>query len=176
MESSQNQENLKKVGVLFVCTGNICRSPTAHGVFCKLVQNQSLQNLIEVDSAGTHAYHTGEQPDSRARAAASKQGYDLEHLRARKIDASDFAKYEYILAMDNQNIRDLLAVCENSEESKIQLFMNFARNRRLIEVPDPYYGTSKGFEVVLDLVEDACNGLLEFICKHHSFVSPARFL
>ena len=169
----RDQEKLRKACVLFVCTGNICRSPTAHGVFSKLVQDQSLQHFIEVDSAGTHAYHTGERPDPRATAAAAKRGYDLKYLRARKIDVSDFAKYEYILAMDNQNMKDLLKACINSEQCKIQLFMNFAQTRKHIEVPDPYYGTQKGFEVVLDLIEDACSGLLEYIRKHHALASTA---
>ncbi len=159
--------------MLFVCTGNICRSPTAHGVFSKLVQDRSLQHSIEVDSAGTHAYHTGERPDPRATAAAAKRGYDLKHLRARKIDVSDFAKYEYILAMDNQNLKDLLKACMNSEQCRIQLFMDFTRTQKQIEVPDPYYGTQKGFEVVLDLIEDACSDLLEYICKHHALASTA---
>ena len=106
-------------------------------------------------------------------AAAAKRGYDLKHLRARKIDVSDFEKYEYILAMDNQNMKDLLKVCMNSEQCRIQLFMNFTQTRKHIEVPDPYYGTQKGFEVVLDLIEDASSGLLEYICKHHALASTA---
>ena len=173
MGLNRNQEKITKVCVLFVCTGNICRSPTAHGVFSKLVQDRSLQHSIEVDSAGTHAYHTGERPDPRATAAAAKRGYDLKHLRARKIDVSDFAKYEYILAMDNQNLKDLLKACMNSEQCRIQLFMDFTRTQKQIEVPDPYYGTQKGFEVVLDLIEDACSDLLEYICKHHALASTA---
>ncbi len=148
--------------------GNICRSPTAHGVFQKLVQEQSLQQVIGVDSAGTHAYHRGEPPDSRARAAAAIRGYNLEHLRARKISTSDFSKFDYVLAMDNENRQDLLTLCTENQKSRVQLFLDFARDAETKEVPDPYYGGFHGFETVLDLVEDASHGLLEYIRRHHS--------
>lgn len=166
MEFLGNQD--KQVNVLFVCMGNICRSPTAHGVFQKLVQEQSLQQVIGVDSAGTYAYHAGEQPDFRARAAAAKRGYCLEHLRARKIDASDFSKFDYILAMDNENMQDLLALCEEDQKSKVRLLLEFTQDPGSTEVPDPYFGTPAGFEAVLDLVEEASRSLLEFIRKEHA--------
>ena len=168
MKFSRSQKNLKEVNVLFVCMGNICRSPMAHGVFQKLVLEQSLQQVIGVDSAGTYAYHQGEQPDSRARAAAARRGYDLGHLRARKVNASDFSKFDYVLAMDNENRQDLLALCAENQKSKVRLFLNFARDAETREVPDPYYGGLNGFETVLDLAEDASRGLLEYIRRYHS--------
>lgn len=151
------------VDVLFVCMGNICRSPTAHGVFQKLVDQESLSKQVFVDSAGTYGYHIGKQPDSRAIKAASKRGYDLSNLRARKVAAEDFIKFDYVLAMDEENYADLLSQSDTEYHHKIKLFLEFSKYRNTKEVPDPYYGGGHGFEEVLDLVEDASSGLLEHI-------------
>ena len=168
MKLFQNKKSRKDINVLFVCMGNICRSPTAHGVFQKLVEEQSLHNLIRIDSAGTYAYHAGERPDPRARTAAAKRGYDLSKIKARKIDVSDFLQFDYVLAMDNENREDLLELCEKNQKRKIKLFLEFAKGSKNREVPDPYFGGLNGFETVLDLIEDASHGLLEYIKKTHS--------
>ena len=163
----------KDTNVLFVCMGNICRSPMAHGVFQSLVEKRSLQGAIGVDSAGTYAYHAGEPPDPRARAVAARRGYSLEHLRARKVSASDFTAFDLILAMDHQNHEDLLARCPETRRDKVRLLLNFARRTEREEVPDPYYGGLDGFETVLDLIEDACSGLLEHIQTRYVLETPA---
>jgi len=143
--------------------GNICRSPTAHGVFLKLVVEHGLNNIIEVDSAGTHAYHIGKKPDARACSIAVKRGYNLSKLRARKFISADFEKFEYILAMDKENYTNLLAECSEKYKHKIKYFLEFSTKFKVHEVPDPYYGGLSGFENVLDLVEDSSNGLLNHI-------------
>jgi len=149
--------------ILFVCLGNICRSPTAHGVFELMLSNAGLQQSITVDSAGTGAYHVGNKPDSRMMQAARARAYDLSNLRARAVHANDFDDFDLILAMDEANYRDLMQVCPSHHQNKIKMFLSFAKNSNLTSVPDPYYGGSEGFEHVLDLVEDACIGLLEHI-------------
>ena len=155
------------VKVLFVCLGNICRSPTAEGVFRKLVQEQNLVRQIEIDSAGTHAYHVGEPPDERAQAAASRRGIDISGLRGRKAIAADIRTFDYVLAMDNENFENLNAICPAGLESKIRLFLEFAPNRPEREVPDPYFGGTGGFDRVLDMIEEAALGLLEDIRRQH---------
>jgi len=149
-----------RVRVLFVCMGNICRSPTAQGVFRKLSETQGLQAVVETDSAGTHAYHAGEPPDRRARKTALRRGIDLSDLRARLVEPEDFRRFEYVLAMDQGNFHDLSRICPPGAEHKLRLFMDFAPHLRIREVPDPYYGTAGGFERVFDLVEAASVGLL----------------
>lgn len=156
--------------VLFVCMGNICRSPTAEGVFRHQVAAAQLQYYIEIDSAGTHAYHVGEPPDTRAQHAAKKRGIDLSQLRARQIKASDFYKFDYIIAMDAQNHASLRAQCPPEQASKLHLLLSFAPRLMEQEVPDPYYGGHQGFEQVLDLVETACQGLLNTLRQHLSDV------
>ncbi len=156
------------VGVLFVCLGNICRSPTAHGVFQSQVAEQGLADAIEVDSCGTGGWHVGHAPDRRAAAAARNRGYDLDGLRARQVSASDFQRFDYILAMDQMNLADLEAMRPNAFDGPLGLFLDFAPGVRTVEVPDPYYGGEDGFSEVLDLVEAASNGLLEEICRAHS--------
>lgn len=151
---------MQKIKVLFVCMGNICRSPTAHGVFRRYVQESGLHNHIEIDSAGTHAYHVGEPPDKRAQQAAQKRGVNLSDLRARQVNATDFVHYDYILAMDNDNYAILEALCPPEEMHKLYLFLTFAPDMDVREVPDPYYGGDSGFERVLNLVEAASLGLL----------------
>ena len=155
------------VKVLFVCMGNICRSPTAHGVFLKMLEDQSLLHLVEVDSAGTHAYHIGKAPDERSQAAALRRGVDLSSLRARQVEAADFQYFDYVLAMDDENLQLLEMICPMDQRSKLQLFMEYAPQMKKREVPDPYYGGNSGFERVLDLVEAAAEGLLENIKQRH---------
>lgn len=154
---------MKQVSVLFVCMGNICRSPTAQGVFEQLVQSQGLADRILIDSAGTHAYHVGEQPDNRAQAAARGRGVDLSGQRARRVNTGDFTQFDYILAMDHDNLEDLQRLLGNQLGENVHLFMSFASRWQADEVPDPYYGGGSGFERVLDMVEDAAEGLLEHI-------------
>lgn len=151
---------MKTIKVLFVCMGNICRSPTAHGVFAHLVAQANLQHVITVDSAGTHAYHIGEAPDRRSQQAASIRGIDLSTLKARKVIEPDFEEFDYILAMDQANLDTLRTIAPNITSARVQLFMDYAQRWRVHEVPDPYYGGTQGFERVLDMVEDAAEGLL----------------
>ena len=151
-----------KVSILFVCMGNICRSPTAEGVFRHHVTEAGLTERIIVDSAGTHAYHVGEAPDRRARAAAERRGILLDDIRAGRVRGDDFASFDHILAMDRDNLAILRDQADPAEHAKIRLFLDFSGARE-IEVPDPYYGGAAGFERVLDLVEDASRGLLEML-------------
>ena len=155
------------VRVLFVCMGNICRSPTAQGVFEHLVQDQGLTSLIQIDSAGTHAYHVGEPPDIRARQAAGKRGIDLGKQRARRVSEDDFLEFDYILAMDRSNYDDLMFLCPPDHWQKLHLFLKYANGLSEEEVPDPYYGGITGFERVLDLIEQAADGLLAEIRQQH---------
>ena len=154
----------KAVSVLFVCMGNICRSPTADGVLRQMVRARGLHKMIEVDSAGTHAYHIGDEPDRRSQAHALQRGYDLSSLRARRVADEDFARFDVVLAMDEDNLAALLARCPPAQRGRVALFMQHARRfAAQREVPDPYYGGATGFEQVLDLVEDGCTGLIESI-------------
>ena len=155
------------VKVLFVCMGNICRSPTAHGVFQKLTNDQGLSHLIEVDSAGTHAYHVGEPPDHRSQTAALARGYDLSSQRARKVKSADFEHFDYVVAMDESNFAMLEENCPVGQEHKVSLFLDFAPQLPESEVPDPYYGGAQGFKHVLDLVEAAADGLIRDIKDNH---------
>ncbi|GAA5786565.1 low molecular weight protein-tyrosine-phosphatase [Chitiniphilus shinanonensis] len=154
---------MDKFSVLFVCTGNICRSPTADGVMRHLVRDAGLADRVEVDSAGTHDYHVGEAPDRRAQAHASKRGYDLRSLRAREVTSADFARFDLILAMDEGHLALLRRRCPEPYQNRLKLFLDFATHFNEREVPDPYYGGPQGFEHVLDLVEDGCEGLLTHI-------------
>jgi len=147
--------------VLFVCTGNICRSPTAEGVFRKLVADAGLADRVAADSAGTHAYHDGEPPDPRAQAHAQRRGYDLSRLRARRVTREDFRDFDLIVAMDREHHAILARLAPPSAGHKVRLLLEFARGAAGDEVPDPYYGGPAGFEHVLDLVEDATAGLLD---------------
>lgn len=156
-----------RVSVLFVCMGNICRSPTAHGVFRKLVDDAGLSHVISIDSAGTHAYHVGNPPDGRSQATALSRGIEMSDLRARQVQRDDFALFDYILAMDSDNYNNLLAIASSDMKKKIRFFMEFAEDTQVREVPDPYYGGASGFERVFDLVEKAASGLLEDIRQRH---------
>ncbi len=151
------------IRVLFVCMGNICRSPTAHGVFRSLVEQEGLAHLVSTDSAGTHAYHVGEPPDSRAQSTARRRGIDMSDLRARRVAAEDFAAFDYVLAMDRDNLALLLDACPADQAEKVCLFMDFASDWGADEVPDPYYGGPSGFESVFDMVEAASRGLIVHI-------------
>lgn len=151
------------IKVLFVCLGNICRSPSAEGVFRKLVKEQGLHEVIEIDSAGTHAYHVGSPPDSRAQEAARRRGIDMSGLVGRRVDAGDFYVFDYVLAMDESNEFHLRQMAPADEAHKIRLFLDYAPQRDEREVPDPYYGGHTGFEHVLDLIEEASQGLLKEI-------------
>lgn len=143
--------------------GNICRSPTAEGVFRHQVTEAGQADHIIIDSAGTHAYHIGSSPDRRAQQAALQRGYDLSSLRGRQVEAKDFHEFDYILAMDRVNLDNLLQDCPPMQQHKLKLFMEFSRGFNEREVPDPYYGGNQGFENVLNMVEDAASGLLEEI-------------
>lgn len=154
------------VKVLFVCLGNICRSPTADGIFRELVKREKLDQGLLVDSAGTGNWHVGKAPDARTIAAAKQRGYDLSVLRARQVTKSDFDEFDYILAMDNSNLRDLQAMKPAHFSGHLGLFLEFGSSKQYREVPDPYYGGSEGFELVLDLVEDAAQGLLGHVRKN----------
>ena len=151
--------------VLFVCMGNICRSPTAEGVFRFHVEGAGLAEHIEIDSAGTHAYHVGEQPDRRAQAAALQRGVDISGLRARKVRPSDFEYYSHILAMDEDNLGILREWCPAEHRHRLRLFLDYASSSELRDIPDPYYGSANGFEYVLDLVEDASRGLIDELMR-----------
>lgn len=148
------------VRVLFVCLGNICRSPTAEGMFRHVVTQAGLLEHVEIDSAGTHAYHVGEPPDRRAQAAARRRGIDLSALRGRQAQPVDIQRFDYVLAMDEENYQNLLAICPPGLEHKLRLFLEFAPGRPEREVPDPYFGGEAGFDRVLDMIEDASRGLL----------------
>ncbi|MCB1958241.1 MAG: low molecular weight phosphotyrosine protein phosphatase [Rhodocyclaceae bacterium] len=152
--------------ILFVCTGNICRSPTADGVARHWIARLGLGGEIEVDSAGTHGYHAGERPDPRTCKAASRRGYELGKLRARRLVREDFERFDLLLAMDEGHLAIMREICPPHLAHKLQRFMDYAREHEGTEVPDPYYGGERGFDVVLDLVEDGVRGLLDSLTGH----------
>ena len=149
--------------VLMVCTGNICRSPTVHGVLEKMVTNAGLQASIQVDSAGTHSYHVGEAPDGRSQQHALRRGYDLSQQRARQLMAQDFDDFDLVLVMDSSNEIAARKISTAAQQLYLKRLTDFCQHFDDKEVPDPYYGGERGFEHVLDLVEDACQGLLQNI-------------
>ena len=151
---------MQKINVLFVCMGNICRSPTAEGVFTRLVNTQQLDQYFVIDSAGTHAYHIGSAPDSRSQQAALERGVDLASLRARKVTYADFEEFDHVLVMDNDNYATLMSACPVDLQHKITYFLDYAPQLKVKEVPDPYYGDGEGFGRVLDLIEEASVGFL----------------
>jgi protein-tyrosine phosphatase len=155
------------IKVLFVCLGNICRSPTGEGVFRALVEREGLGDQISVDSAGTAGYHVGNSPDPRSQAAAKQRGIDMSRQRARQVRADDFEKFDYLMAMDGENYSDLMRICPSGLESRIYLMLDFGEGHDRRDVPDPYYTGGNGFEVVLDLIENASQGLLEDIRNKH---------
>lgn len=143
--------------------GNICRSPTAEGVVRQMLCQKGLADKVEVDSAGTHGYHVGEAPDQRTQRAAASRRYDLSDMRARKVAAQDVDYFDMILAMDHSNLSVLQRICPPEKHDRLALFMSYSKNFDDDEVPDPYYGLGHGFDLVLDMVEDAANGLIESI-------------
>jgi protein-tyrosine phosphatase len=145
--------------VLFVCMGNICRSPTAEGVARRMAEDMNL--AVEFDSAGTLGYHVGEAPDKRSIAAAARRGYELGSLRARQVDLSDFDRFDLVLAMDENNLRTLLEICPPARRDRVRKLLDFADAVAEIDVPDPYYGGADGFEFVVSLIERGVKGLLE---------------
>ena len=156
------------IRVLFVCMGNICRSPTAEGAFRELLRREGLDRAVWVDSAGTHAYHEGEAPDPRAIRAARRRGIELERIRARRVSAEDFEIFDYLLVMDEDNQGAMEALCPDVRYlERVGYFMNFAGESASHVVPDPYYGGPQGFERVLDLVETASIGLLTHLRTKH---------
>lgn len=155
------------VNVLFVCLGNICRSPAAEGVFRALVEREGLADRIACDSAGTGSWHIGKAPDARMRAAAKRRGYDLDSLRGRQVTAGDFERFDYVLAMDGENLANLTVICPPGREGRLGRLLDFAPGVGRRDVPDPYYGGADGFERVLDLVEAGAAGLLADIRTRH---------
>jgi protein-tyrosine phosphatase len=158
------------VRVLFICMGNICRSPLAQGVFEEVVRREGLEGEVEADSAGTHGYyHAGEPPDTRAQKSSARRGIDIGSQQARRLSPEDCRNFDYILFMDEENGRLVEPLCrdESSPSVEVRLFMDYAPGRPESEVPDPYYGGPEGFELVMDLVEEASEGLLEDIRRRH---------
>ncbi len=160
--------DIKPVKVLFVCMGNICRSPTAHGVFEALVANHGLQDYFLVDSAGTHSYHVGSPPDQRAQATALARGVDLSTQRARRFNSRDFLEYDYVIGMDRGNLADMLAIKPDNPRAEASLMLDFADESTGTEVPDPYFGDA-GFDRVYDLIDDAAQGLLAQNRRRNAF-------
>ncbi|MEX2016841.1 MAG: low molecular weight protein-tyrosine-phosphatase [Candidatus Hydrogenedentales bacterium] len=156
-----------KVSVLFVCLGNICRSPTAEGIFRRLLKERGYENDVHIDSSGTSNYHLGEPPDSRAIAKASKCGIDIANLRGRQVTSRDFEQFDYILAMDAENLRDLLQRCPPRHRDRVRLLMEFAPHLNVGAVPDPYFGGEDGFDHVYELIEAASEGLLRVLERDH---------
>lgn len=147
--------------ILFVCTGNICRSPTADGIARHLAERLGMQGELEFDSAGTHSYHTDEAPDPRAQRAARTRGYDLSRLRARPVLVEDFERFDLILAMDRGHLAWLRRQCPSEYRHKLAMFTAWSEHYRDADVPDPYYGGDTGFSEVLDMCEDAVHGILD---------------
>ncbi len=157
-----NQPEFK---ILFVCMGNICRSPTAEGVFRKKLSDQGLLHKVQIDSAGTHNYHPQSPPDARSQAHALKRGYDLSELRARAVRDRDFDEFDLLLTMDWDNRALLEARCPAEHQRKVRGFAEFLQTTQASVIPDPYYGGEQGFEQVLDLIEEASDGLLQFVAQ-----------
>ena len=166
MPSPWVPEDARVIRVLFVCMGNICRSPTAEAVFRRRIAEAGLHREVEADSAGTHGdYHAGEPPDARAAAAAARRGYDLSGLAARRAEAADFERFDYVLAMDRDNLAALRRTAPLPLAHKARLFMEFSTGFAEREVPDPYYGGTSGFENVLDMIEDGVQGFISHLLR-----------
>ena len=158
----------KPLKVLFVCMGNICRSPTAHGVFQSKVDAEGLGESILVDSAGTHSYHIGSPPDLRSQAVAKAQGVDLGGLSARRFRAEDFIEFDYLIGMDRSNLADMLAIKPETAIAQVDLMLTYSNRFEQQEIPDPYFGND-GFDLVFDMIDDAARGLLREIRAQHKF-------
>jgi len=155
------------VKILFVCLGNICRSPAAEGIFRALASAEGLADRIEIDSAGTSGWNIGRPPDSRAQAAIRRRGIDISGLRARRTCSADFRRFDYLVAMDVANLLELSAACPAATEDRLHLLLDFAPETGCREVPDPYYGGPEGFETMLDLIEAGATGLLHAVRARH---------
>ena len=153
--------------VLFVCMGNVCRSPTAEAVFRQRLHSAGLSDRVACASAGTHDFNRGILADGRARAAAQRRGYDMSGMRGRAIADEDFARFDLVLAMDRQNLEALRSRCPDDKGDRLRLLMEFARRHDALDIPDPYYGNAKAFELVLDLIEDACDALVDHVRDHY---------
>jgi protein-tyrosine phosphatase len=158
---------LPPIGILFVCTGNICRSPTGEGVFRALVEKEGLADRFLIDSAGTSGWHVGEPPDSRSQAAARDRGIDLSQQASRRLVSEDFDRFDYLLAMDRGHQHAMLRMAPPGRENRVHLLLTFANLPDITDVPDPYYGGVHGFSHVFDLVEQGCQGLLSPIRQSH---------
>ncbi len=176
IDTSTSQSDLltdTSFSVLFLCMGNICRSPTAHGVFRQKVQQAGLTHKVFVTSAGTHNYHPGEPPDRRSQRAAGERGYDISDLRARQLNEQDFEQHDLLLAMDWDNLALAEQRCPPAHRRKLRRLTEFCRRHDAAVVPDPYYGGETGFQQVLDLIEDACDGLLEHVSSNFALPTAA---
>ncbi len=162
-----------KIQILMVCMGNICRSPTAEGVLRQRLIEAGLAHRVIVDSAGTHDYHVGEPPDRRAQEAAAARGYDLSRLIGRQVSVQDFHDFDLILAMDWANLTHLERLCPPQHRHKLRLFLSYSRRYHGLEVPDPYYGGRDGFEQVLNMVEDAADGLIDSLRQELGLAASA---
>ena len=159
--------------VLFVCMGNICRSPTAEGILRKMILDEGLDDSVAVDSAGTHSYHLGKNPDPRAQSAAAKRGYQISDLVSRQVGDEDFREADMILAMDWDNMSLLQQQCPRQYQHKIQLLMRYSTEHDEATVPDPYYGGPQGFDTVLNYIEDSCTGLVELMRRRVTHFAAA---
>jgi protein-tyrosine phosphatase len=164
LSSETNPGTRPMIRVLFVCTGNICRSPTAEGVFRALVAKHGLSGRIEADSAGTGDWHVGEPPDERSQEAALRRGVDLSAIRGRQVSRDDFATFDLVVAMDTSHARALQRLAPSAAKDKVRLFLDYAPGAKGRDVPDPYFGGGSGFDSVLDMIEAGCAGLLAEIC------------
>lgn len=158
---------MKSVGVLFVCMGNICRSPTAEGVFRDMLEQAGIADLVHVDSAGTLAYHEGEPPDNRAQETAKRHGIDISAQRARPVTPEDFEQFDYIVPMDLDNMAELERSCPPELSTRLRLLCDYAPKLNVRGVPDPYYGGGQGFERVFQIINTSSAGLLDVILKAH---------
>ena len=149
--------------VLFVCLGNICRSPTAQAIFEKRIVEHGLEDFFRIDSCGTGSWHIGKMPDSRAMEAAAKRGYSLNHIRARKMQIKDFDDFDYFVAMDRENLKEIERLCPEKFRGNVVLFSSFIKNSKLVDVPDPYYGGERGFDEVIDMIELGSSDFLKTI-------------
>lgn len=166
MAEQHTQPAVQRRKILFVCLGNICRSPAAEGIFRQMMNKEEVGHLFEVDSAGLHGYHEGELADARMRRASAARGYVLTH-RSRPVQKQDFLYFDDIICMDASNMRQLQVMAPAGTEGKLHLMSEFATCTSFSEVPDPYYGGPSGFDHVLDLLEECCAGLLQRLCAAH---------
>lgn len=156
------------IKVLFVCMGNICRSPTAEAIFNKMLKDNNLEEHFLVDSAGTHGYHVGHNPDKRSQACALNRGIDMAHLVSRQVELTDFHEFDYIIAMDQANYDNLVSLSPEQKKHKVSRLLAYHRQSDLTCVPDPYYGAKGGFDEVFDLIETSLEGFLQHLKDEHN--------